>query len=116
MKNLISCRVNVMISNMDQAIAFYEGILGLTVLNRYGNHYAELQTPDMLIALHPNTEKITVGNNMSIGFGVSDFDTVVKDLQTKGVDIEVQQDGWIRLAHFVDPDQNQLFLAERKKG
>ena len=113
MKNLISCRINVMISNMDQGISFYRDTLGLTVINRYGDHYAELQTPDMWIALHLNTEKVTVGNNMSIGFGVSDFDTVVKELQMKGVAINVEKDGWIRLAHFTDMDQNQLFLAER---
>ncbi len=116
MKNLISCRVNVMISNMDQSISFYQDTLGLKVLNRYGDHYAEIQTPDMLIALHPNTGKVKVGNNMSIGFGVPDFDEVVKELQMKGIALEVEKDGWIRLAHFTDPDQNQLFLAERTEG
>ena len=66
MKSLKSCRVNVMVSDMDAVVAFYQGKLGLELLNRYGNHYAEIQTPDLLIALHPNTDKVKTGNNLTI--------------------------------------------------
>jgi len=103
-----------MISNMDDAIAFYEGKLGLEVLNHYGDHYAELQAPDLLIALHPTSDRVKIGNNMSIGFGVVDFDDVIKELKLKGIECSIEQDDWIRLAHFTDLDNNQLFLAERK--
>jgi catechol 2,3-dioxygenase-like lactoylglutathione lyase family enzyme len=114
MQSLISCRINIMVSNMEQAIGFYIGTLGLQLLNRYGNHYAEIQTPDMLIALHPTDKPILAGNGLSIGFGVREFDANVQDLQAKGINLDVVQDGWIRLAHFKDPDNNLLFLAERK--
>ncbi|MGB4840022.1 MAG: VOC family protein [Saprospiraceae bacterium] len=114
MNNLISCRVNIMISNMDEAIEFYHGTLGLELQNRYGNHYAELRGPDILIALHPAPSNVLTGDNISVGFGVVHFDDVLHDLQSKGIEFKVAEDGWIRLAHFTDPDQNQLFLAERK--
>jgi catechol 2,3-dioxygenase-like lactoylglutathione lyase family enzyme len=114
MKNLKTCRVNVMVSDMDQAIEFYQGKLGLELLNRYANHYAEIQAPDLLIGLHPMSEKTVPGNNLSIGFGVTEFDSTIKDLELKGITFRVEQDGWIRLAHFTDIDKNQLFLAERK--
>jgi hypothetical protein len=38
----------------------------------------------------------------------------MKDLESKGIPLKLEQDGWIRLAHFTDVDNNQLFLAERK--
>ncbi|MEQ8623552.1 MAG: hypothetical protein RJQ00_13350 [Vicingaceae bacterium] len=114
MKNLKTCRVNVMISNMDEAIEFYQGKLGLELKNRYGDHYAEIQAPDLLIGLHPISEKTLQGNNISIGFGVIEFDSTIKELESKGIKIKLEQDGYIRLAHFTDLDNNQLFLAERK--
>lgn len=111
MKNLISCRINVMISDMDKAIDFYQRKLGLELKNRYGDHYAEIQTPDLLIGLHPTTDKIVQGTNISIGLGVTHFDSTLKELESKEIEYKLEQDGWIRLAYFSDPDQNQLFLA-----
>lgn len=99
---------------MDSAIGFYQGKLGMELLNRYGNHYAELQAPDLMIALHQTSEKVKIGNNISIGLGVVDFDDTIEELKLKGIKFNIEQDGWIRLAHFTDLDNNQLFLAERK--
>ncbi|MDH3649146.1 MAG: VOC family protein [Saprospiraceae bacterium] len=114
METLKSGRVNVMVSNMDAAIDFYSKKLGLELINRYGEHYAEIQAPGLLIGLHPTSEKVTAGNNVSIGFGVVDFDSTVEDLEAKGIECRVETDGWIRLAYFTDLDSNHLFLAENK--
>ena len=114
MKNLKACRVNVMVSNMDQAIEFYIGKLELELVNRYGDHYAEIQAPGLMIGLHPLTKKIKKGNNLSIGFGVGRFDETLKDLVAKGIEFKIEEDGWIRLAYFTDNDANELFLAENK--
>jgi catechol 2,3-dioxygenase-like lactoylglutathione lyase family enzyme len=100
---------------MDKAIEFYEDKLGLELLNRYGDHYAEIQTPDLLIGLHLMKEKVIHGNNLSIGFGVVEFDSTLIVLKAKGIEFKIELDGWIRLAHFTDYDDNQLFLAERKE-
>lgn len=115
MKNLKTCRINVMISNMDKSIEFYQSKLELEVVNRYGDHYAEVQAPDLLIGLHPTSERVVKGNNISIGFGITEFDSTIKSLESKGIQFKLEQDGWIRLAYFADPDDNQLFLAERKE-
>lgn len=114
MSKIIASRVNIMISNMDTSIDFYTNKLGLKLLNQYGNHYAEIQAPDLLIGLHQKNHKTVVGNNISIGFGVKEFDTMIINLREKGVDITIEEDGWIRLAYFFDLDQNQLLLAENK--
>ncbi|WP_428742331.1 VOC family protein [Tenacibaculum sp.] len=114
MKNLKTCRVNMMVSNLDQAVEFYHHKLGLELINRYGDHYAEIQAPDLLIGLHPTSDKIVYGNNLSIGFGITEFDATIKELEAKGIEFKLENDGWIRLAYFSDLNNNQLFLAERK--
>ena len=103
-----------MISNMDRAIEFYQEKLGLELIARYGDHYAEIQAPDLLIGLHPASENTVWGNNLSIGLGVLKFDSTIKELESKGIEFRLELDGWIRLAYFTDLDNNQLFLAERK--
>jgi len=103
-----------MVSNMDLAIDFYTKKLGLTLLNHYGDYYAEIQAPELLIGLHSASESTTVGNNISIGFGVSNFDGLIEDLKLTGIEFEIENDGWIRLAYFYDLDKNQLFFAENK--
>ena len=102
-----------MISNMDDAIAFYQGKLGLELLNRFGDNYAEIKAPNLLIGLHPKSDNVKIGNNISIGLGVVEFDETIEDLKSKGIEFSIEQDGWIRLAYFTDLDGNQLFLAER---
>ena len=114
MENLKKYRVNVMVSNMDNAVEFYSVKLGLELINRYGDHYAEIQAPGLMIGLHPASEKISIGNNLSIGFGVINFDKTIENLNAKGIEFTIEQDDWIRLAYFTDPDNNQLFLAENK--
>ena len=114
MNSLETCRVNVMVTDMDRAVGFYEGVLGLSLVNRWGDHYAEIQAPDLLIGLHPRSKEIVNGNNMSIGFGVTEFDETIAELSARDITFRVEQDGWIRLAYFTDPDGNELFLAERK--
>ncbi len=101
-----------MVSNMDNAVEFYSDTLGLELVNRYDNHYAEIQAPGLMIGLHPAPEKLSIGNNLSIGFGVINFDKTIENLNAKGIDFTLEQDGYVRLAYFTDPDSNPLFLAE----
>jgi catechol 2,3-dioxygenase-like lactoylglutathione lyase family enzyme len=103
-----------MVADMDKSVDFYTNTLGLKLLNQYGSHYAEIQAPDLLIGLHPKSDKTVVGNNISIGFGVKEFDLLIEQLKSKGIDLKIEVDGWIRLAYFVDLDNNSLFFAENK--
>jgi predicted enzyme related to lactoylglutathione lyase len=114
MTKINSARVNVMVADMDKSVDFYTNTLGLKLLNQYGSHYAEIQAPDLLIGLHPKSDKTVVGNNISIGFGVKEFDLLIEQLKSIGIDVIIEVDGWIRLAYFVDLDNNSLFFAENK--
>ncbi|MCZ6594571.1 MAG: VOC family protein [Bacteroidetes bacterium] len=115
MENLIKCRVNVMVSNMDKAVEFYSVTLGLELINRYDDHYAEIQAPGLMIGLHPTSDEISIGNNLSIGFGIINFDETIENLEAKGIEFVTEDEGWIRLAYFTDLDDNHLYLAEYKK-
>ena len=115
MENLKHSRVNVMVRDMNGSIEFYSKLLGLELVNHWGDHYAEIKANDLLIGLHPSSDKVSVGNSISIGFGVGQFDETVKSLESKGIQFRIEKDGWIRLAHFADPDGNPLYLAENKE-
>ena len=112
MKSLQHSRVNIMISDMTKAITFYVDVLGLKLINQWGDHYAEVHAKDLLIGLHPFSGNVTVGSNMSVGFGVSEFDETVRSLESKGIEFKIAEEGWVRLAYFTDPDGNLLYLAE----
>ena len=56
----------VYVSNMDAAVQFYTKMLGLTLTNRFGNHWATLETgtcywshgeSGLTIGLHPASPK-----------------------------------------------------------
>lgn len=114
MKGLKGCNVTVMVSNIDAGVDFYTQKLGLELKQRYGDYYAEIEAPGLKIGLHPTSDKVQKGNNLSIGFGVGDFDQALEDLKTKGIKIQVEEEGWGRLGNFEDPDGNKLYLAEIK--
>ena|ERR1700752_4089416 len=104
--------VTLMISDMDKAIGFYNEVLGLKLKSRYGNNWAELEGPGITIALHPKNKGVKTGNNMQIGLSVGDIQSVVKELESKGVQFELNQDTKVKLASFTDPDGNILYLAQ----
>ena len=114
MESLVNTTVTLMVSDLDRSVRFYTKTLGLKLKQRYGDHYAEIEGPGLLLGLHPSEEQILAGDLISIGFGVSGFDKEVASLQAQGLSLHVNLDGWIRLAHFKDPDGHALYLADIK--
>ena len=114
MRNLIGTTVTVMVADLGRSIEFYTETLGLELIERYGEHYAEIQSPGLKMGLHPSDGSVEVGKNISVGFGVTNLDETVDELSAKGLVLKVVDDGWSRLASFTDPDQNPLYLAEIK--
>ena len=112
MEGLNRTTLTIMVSNLDEAIGFYTEKLGLKLGVRYGTHYAEIEAPGFSIGLHPTSAPIIKGNNLSIGFGVSDLNLNLENMRAKGIGFEIVQDGPNRLAHFSDPDGNPMYLIE----
>lgn len=105
----------MMVADIDKSVSFYTEVLGLELLHRYGAYYAEIQAPNIILGLHPKSDKSTVGNALSIGFASQNLENSVAALNEAGIDCRITQDGPIRIAHFIDPDQHPLYLTEVSK-
>ena len=111
----------VYVSNMDRAVAFYTGALGLSLKARFGDHWAEVQAGQFTIGLHPKSEKQPVpGTAGSIQIGLSidqPIESAVAELQAAGASHlhEIQRGPGGNFVHFTDPDGNTLYLWEAPK-
>jgi len=108
--------VTINVKDLDKSVSFYESI-GISVKNRWGNYYAQLTAPGIVIGLHPTVDENLVGNsgNVSLGFTTDDFESTKLFLQKLSIKItERQEEGGLFL-HFTDPDGTALYFIEPKK-
>ena len=90
----------VYVSDMDAAVRFYSETLGLTLTNRFGNHWATLEADPcyysekgagLTIGLHPSSSKhADPGTAGGVGFGLETYEPaerVLARLQDNGVRI-----------------------------
>lgn len=109
----------IYVSDMQRAVDFYAGTLGLPLVLRAGDHWAEVAVGGLRIGLHPASEHSPVPGTpgaISIGLGVDEpLPQVVAALRERGVTFEndaLPDDGGVTLAFFADPDGNPLYLVE----
>src|SRR5262245_38831055 len=97
--------VTIMIKDMDKSISFYESI-GFNVKTRWGNHYAQLTAPGIVIGLHPTNESNLSGasGNVSIGFTTDNFDEAKTQLEQLSVRVTPRNEEGGQFLHFNDPD------------
>ncbi len=111
--------VTLLVSDMQRSVAFYRDVLGITVQNEYGGHFAELEAPGIRIGLHPGG-KLPLkehSRHMSIGLRVDDLDAAKETLEKRGVKFgATPRDEGLRVANFTDPDGNPFYLVEVKWG
>lgn len=112
MSKIKSCNVTVMVSNMSQAIKFYTETLGLTLKNKYGDHWADIEGPGISIGLHPTQREIIRSDNLQIGLNVANLEEAIAKLEKKGVQFTMNKDDQVRIAYFNDPDRNTLYLIQ----
>ena len=112
MTEFTGANVTIMVTSMDQALAFYVDTLGLELKARYGDHWADISGPGISIGLHPTHAEITVGENLQIGLRVTDIQAAMADLGSRGVRFSVPEDEQVNLASFQDPDGNTLYLVQ----
>jgi predicted enzyme related to lactoylglutathione lyase len=104
-----------MVKEIDVSVSFYESI-GFTLKNRWGNHYAQLSAPGLIIGLHPiETNGMNGSGNISIGFTTENFEeseALLKKLLIKAEE-RIEEGG--RFLHFADPDGTQLYFINPKR-
>lgn len=108
--------VQLAVSDLDRAIAFYRDVLGFRLEER----------DDALkwARIDPGIEGLTVGlgeqpepagsGGVSLNFGVADVDAARAALEARGVEFTgptLTIPGVVRLADFQDPDGNRIRLA-----
>lgn len=109
----------IFVSNMDAAINFYTGVLGLKLTNRFGDAWATVEAgKGLTIGLHPASPKYPAPGTkgaMALGLEIDEpIEAVVARLSQKGVSIEgsvTEGDGG-KFASFEDPDGNEMYLWE----
>ncbi|MEP7220030.1 MAG: VOC family protein [Bacteroidota bacterium] len=116
--------VTVMVSDMNKAVEFYTGVLGLTMNYRAGDGWAEIAAGDGLtLGLHgagAHGPQPGTPGALSIGLDVDGtLESEMERLREAGVQfrgpiVENPNQG-VRFAFFGDPDGNSLYLCETAK-
>jgi catechol 2,3-dioxygenase-like lactoylglutathione lyase family enzyme len=106
--------VTVMVQDMDRAIAFYESI-GLVLKQRWENHYAQMETVDIIIGLHPADDGSAAPSaQVSIGFIIDDIEAGTSLLEGLGVPFTFSDGKSGLYLHFNDPDGTFLYFTQPK--
>ena len=105
--------ITINVSDMDKSVSFYES-LGLTIINRWDNYYAQLTAPGIIIGLHPTGDKNLTGNsgNVSIGFTVDKLEDANLTLQKMQIKTTDRQEEGGQFIHFTDPDGTALYFIK----
>jgi catechol 2,3-dioxygenase-like lactoylglutathione lyase family enzyme len=107
--------ITIMVKDIDKSISFYQSI-GLTVKNRWGNYYAQLAAPGVVIGLHPagDSDLKHDSGNVSIGFTTDNIEETKSYLQKLSVKTTDRQEEGGKFLHFNDPDGTALYFIEPK--
>jgi lactoylglutathione lyase len=119
----------LLVNDLSQTFAFYHDVLGFPAAFNDGEHYAELNTGAVMIALFGRGEmarivgtaekpaSVEVQDRVALIFEVANVDATHKELSAKGVAFlgePADQPAWgIRVAFFRDPDGNLIEINQR---
>lgn len=118
--------VAIVVSDMDRAVEFYAGVLGLKLIRDGRSQGGEKKTflgteSGVLVALaedktRKHAEEHSTGGVNHIAFGVDDLEKMSKLLRERGVEFieeKTGEDGKVTAYHFRDPDGLELEICAR---
>ena len=110
----ISGNVTVMVRDFEGAVRFYTDALGMDLRMRAGMDWAEVGVPGLTIGLHHASYDLgPAGGHGSIGLQVDDIDATVALLRSRGVQpSDIEDNGFLKIAHFHDPEGNPLYVTQ----
>ena len=106
--------ITIIVQDMDKAIAFYEKI-GLTLQNRWGDHYARVVTTGITIGLHPGGTNTSSSGSVSIGFLVDDINEAKTLLDGNAIAYKAEDGKSGNFTHFEDLDGTVLYFMQMAK-
>lgn len=116
-------QIALTVSDVDTALAFYEGLLGLVVLFRAGPNLAFLDADGVRIMVTTPQGAGAVGANSILYFLVKDIEQVHRSLVDRGAQNErtpqlaaTMPDHDLWTGFIRDPDGNLIGLMEEKRG
>jgi predicted enzyme related to lactoylglutathione lyase len=109
---ITDANITVMVTDMEVSVNFYQ-MLGLTLKQRWENHYAMLTAPGVVIGLHPS-EAIPSSKQVSIGLMVADINEAKKLLDEQEVNYVFDDGKSGAYLHFTDPDGTVLYYTQPK--
>lgn len=101
------------VCNMDRAVAFYTGALGLTLARREGNDWAEFNAGALNLALSGELAVAPQRGGATVVLRAEGLDDLAQSLKGAGVVVGSVDDlGGARMLDVYDPDGNQIVLME----
>ena len=111
-----SANVTLVVSNFENSLSFFTEKLGLVVVYRHQDEWAELGGPGITIGLTPAKEREEAKNPLSpaIALNVIDLETAMTSLSARGISFQgpVREEKNARLAFFEDPDRHPFYLCQ----
>lgn len=115
--------VTINVKNLEESLKFYEEIVGLPVVNRFparpNMEIVFLGHGETLVELiHDSTNNdVSIGSDISIGFGVDSLDETIAFVKEKGIDIHsgpFQPNPNTRFFFVLDPNGLKVQFIEQK--
>ncbi len=101
------------VCDMDRAVGFYEGVLGLTLLRREGRDWAELEAGDAILSLSGELAVKPSQGGATVVLRASDLAAVEARLAERGVQRGPVEDmGGAKMIQFFDPDGNEIVAMQ----
>jgi predicted enzyme related to lactoylglutathione lyase len=101
------------VCSMDRAVDFYGGVLGLELLRREGNDWAELDAGALTLALSGELATRPQQGGATVVLATDDIDAVESRLAENGVQRgRIERMGAARILQFFDPDGNEIVAME----
>lgn len=105
------------VCDMDRAIEFYEGLLGLKLLRREGRDWAEFEAGDQVLSLSGELATKPHQGGATVILRASDLTAVEARLATNDVQRGPIEDmGGAKILQFFDPDGNELVALQPPEG
>lgn len=113
MLRITESNVTIMVKDMDKAINFYQQI-GLTLKQRWDNHYAMISAEGITIGIHPYEGDSNNSGTVSIGFMVDKIADARAVLDAAGISYRDEDGKSGHYLNFKDPDNTLLYFVEPK--